>query len=117
MNILIRREVDVAAVDDAASRIDGDLHAFRKDFGAVLAADDAGDPQFAGNDSRVAGASAFVGDDRAGFFHGGDHVGIGHARHQHVAVFDARDFLKRVDAHHAPVGDARGCGQTANEHR
>ncbi len=54
-------------------------------LGRVAAADHRRNPEFPGDDRRVAGAPAPVGDDRAGALHHRFPVRIGHVGHQHVA--------------------------------
>ena len=72
--------------DDAARRVDGDDLAVAKALRRVLRADDARDPELAGDDRCVAGHAAGIGDDRGRPPHQRHPVRRGHARHEHVAV-------------------------------
>ena len=78
------------------------LHA----FGRVTAADYRRDPQLTGNDSRVTGTAAAVGDDGSRFLHDRFPVRVGHVGHQHVAGLNAVHLANVVDHFHRTGTDA-----------
>ncbi len=93
-----------ALVDGPGGPVHGDVHAVLHDLGGVAGPDDARGPQLPGDDGRVAGHAALVGDDGCGPAHGGDHVGHGHLGDQDVA------FLDGLQAHAGVVDDdLSGC--------
>ena len=77
-----------ALVDEAVVALrarDGHLAAVLERDGRVAGADDGGDAEFPGDDRRVTGAAAAVGDDRGGELHDRLPVRVGHVGDQHVA--------------------------------
>ncbi len=65
-----------------------DTLAILKGVRGVAAADHCRDAQLTGDDRRVAGTTATVGDDCAGALHDRLPVRVGHVRHQHVTGLD-----------------------------
>ena len=105
--------VNVAGVAFGAG--DGHVLVFLNAIGGIAATDHRRDPQLTGDNRRVAGTSAAVGDDRRGFLHDRFPVRVGHVGDQHVARFDAVHLADIVDHLHraganavadgAPFGD------------
>ena len=78
------------------------LHA----FGCVTAADNRRNTQFAGNDRRMAGTTAAVGDDGRRFLHDRFPVRVGHVGHQYVAWLNTVHLADVVDHFHRTGTDA-----------
>ena len=85
-------------------------------LGRIAAADHRRDAQFAGDDRRVAGAPAAVGDDGGGALHHRLPVRVGHVGDQHVAGLHVVHLGQR--AHHAhPAGaDLLADGAALGQH-
>jgi len=101
-------EVELAAIDVAGIPFgagDRDHFPFLQHFGGVAAADDGRDPQFTGDDGRVAGASAAIGDDGRGALHHRLPVGVGHVGDEHVAGLHALHLAGIGDDAHRPHAD------------
>ena len=105
----------LALVDLAGGGVDGDQQPVGE-FARAGRADDAGHTEFAADDRGVAGAPAFLGDDRRGALHRGHEIGRGHLRDQHIALGDQVGLGGIGDDAHAPGGDA-GAGGGAAEQR
>ena len=101
--------------DDAARRVDQDSLPFREDFRCVAGADDAGYSQFTGENGRVTGPPAFIGDDGPHFAECGDHVGGRHPGDEDVAVGDLRDFGGSGNEDHPSDGGSRRGSKTSAE--
>ena len=105
--------VDIAGVAFGAG--DGDILIFLNAIGSITAADHRRDPQLTGDNRRVTGTPAAVGDNRRGFFHDRFPVRVGHVGNQYVAwlnaihLADIVDHLDRTGANAvadgAPFGD------------
>ena len=81
-------EVEHPVVDEAGVALgarDGDRRAVGQLSGGVAGADDRRDAELAGDDRRVAGPAAAVGDDRGGALHDRLPVRVGHVGDQHLA--------------------------------
>ena len=112
---LERALVDVAGV--ALGTRDGDRRAFRQHRRRVAAPHDRRDAELAGDDRRVAGAPATVGDDRRGPLHHGLPVRVGHVGDEHVACLDLVHLGGGADQAHRADADLLADRATAREHR
>ena len=106
--------IDVAGVAFGAGN--GDGFAFGQGVRRVAAADDGRDAQFAGDDRRVAGAAAAVGDDRRGALHDRLPVRVGHVGDQHVAGLDLVHFLRVADDADRADADLLADGTAGGQH-
>ena len=106
--------VDVARVAFGAGH--GDRLVFGEHFGCVAAAHHSRNAQLAGDDGRMAGASAAVGDDGARTLHHRLPVGVGHVGDQHVARLDALHLGSALDDAHGTGADLLADGAALGEH-
>jgi len=112
-------EIEAAAVDvagiafRAAHRHD---IAFGQRLGRVTAADDGRDAQFTGDDRRVAGAAATVGDDGGSALHDRFPVRVGHVGDEHVTRLDLVHFLRILDDADRADADLLADGAAGGEH-
>ena len=102
--------------DDALAGVDRDQLAVAQDLGRLGGADHAGDAELAGDDRRVAGHPAGVGDDRRRLAHQRHPVGRGHVGDENLAVEQPVGAGERADHPHRPVGDAGSRPEPAHEH-
>ncbi|KAF1073378.1 hypothetical protein MKMG_02175 [Methanogenium sp. MK-MG] len=80
---------------------------FFEDMGGILCPDDCGGAKFTGDNRRVTGHAAFVGDDSTHLAHTGHHVRVGHlCDHDVTVVYPAKVFY-RSDNDDAPGGNPR----------
>ena len=85
---------------------DGHILSVLHALGSITAADNRRNPQLAGNDRRVAGTTAAVGNDSRRFLHDRFPVRVGHVGHQHVAWLNAVHLADVVDHLHRTGTDA-----------
>ena len=81
----------------AISAADGDILAGNDIFRAVLRPDQAGNAELPGNDRRMTGPAAPVGDDTAGLFHHRFPVRVGHVGNQHFARLEVMNTGDGLD--------------------
>ena len=84
--------------------------------GAIARPHHRGDAHFAGNDRRMAGPAALVGDHPAGLFEDGLPIGVRAPGHQHIPLLEALDFGGIAD-HPGPAMACRGANRTAADQR
>ncbi len=107
------REVGMPGIDQplvAARAIHCHLLLVMQDMGGVTGADDGGHAQLAADDGGVAGASAGIGDNRAGALHDRHPVGVGLGGHENRAVdkpVDVLDLLDQADCARCHCGPDR----------
>src|SRR5699024_8394070 len=82
----------------------------------VAGADHGRNAECAGNDGRVAGAPAAVGDNGGGAFHHRFPVGIGHVGDQHVAGLHAIHLGDVLDVAHHAGAHALADGAALDQH-
>src|SRR6185436_10672173 len=95
--------VDIAGI--AVRARDGDGLAILELAGGVAGADHGGNTELAGDDRRVAGAAAAVGDDRGGDFHDRLPVRVGHVGDENVALLHLRHLRSVGDDAHVAAAD------------
>ncbi|VVN12319.1 hypothetical protein PS639_03855 [Pseudomonas fluorescens] len=105
---------DVAGV--AFSAGNGHALAVFQQLGGVAATDHRRDAQLAGDDRRVAGTAATVGDDGAGALHDRFPVRVGHVGDQHVAWLDLVHLGHVLDDADLAGADALADGATFHQH-
>src|SRR5690606_33769189 len=93
-----------------------DALAIFQQIGSVAATDNCWDTQLAGDDRRVAGTAAAVGDDGAGALHYRFPVRIGHVRYQHVTRLDPVHFRNVTNDFHRAGTDTLTNGATFDQH-
>src|SRR5690606_26462388 len=93
-----------------------DALAIFQQIGSVAATDNCWDTQLAGDDRRVAGTAAAVGDDGAGALHYRLPVRIGHVRYQHVTRLDPVHFRNVTNDFHRAGTDTLTNGATFDQH-
>ena len=89
-----------AVVDEpsvAFRATDGDQGVVGQTTGGVATPHHSRNAQLAGDDGRMTGSAASVGDDRAGFFHDRFPIGVGHVGHEHITGLHQIHFGQAVD--------------------
>ena len=94
----------------------GHVVAVGERVGGVAGADDGGNPQFAGDDRRVAGAPAAVGDDGGGALHDRFPVRVGHVGDEDVAGLEGGHLVDRGEDADAAGADALADGAALDQH-
>ena len=99
-------EFEIARIDVARFPLDAghrDLLPILDHLGAVFRADDAGDPQFPGDDCRMAGSAAAIGDDSARNLHDWLPVGIRHVGDQNLARLEIMHLTHGLQEANRPL--------------
>ena len=94
----------------------GDAHAVFQHLGGVTTADHGRDAQFTGDDRRVAGTPAAVGDYGAGALHHRFPIRVGHVGDQHVARLHLVHLRHVMNDAHAPGTDLLADGAALHQH-
>ena len=112
-------EVQESLVDHAGLAVGaghGHLEPVGEGIGGVPGADDGGNPQFPGDDGRVAGASAAVGHDGGGALHDRFPVRVGHVGDQDVAGLESGHLVDRGEDADAAGADALADRAALDQH-
>ena len=102
--------------DSALGAVDGHQLAVAQDRRRAAGPDDAGDAELAGDDRRVAGHAAAVGDDCGRTTDRRHPVRVGHGRDQHLAGEESLSFRRREQHTRRPARATRRSGQPGDQH-
>src|SRR3989344_615067 len=117
--VLLDIEAQFAFEDEtgvAFSAGNGHALAVFQQLGGIAATDHGRDTQLAGNDGRVAGTTATVGDDGAGALHDRFPVRVGHVRYQYVAWLDLVHLGHVLDDANLAGANALANGTAFDQH-